>query len=76
MGIYNTESLPNITGKMGVNDGGIVSGAFYGTGGDGWNFSNRGGICTIFNASRSSSAYQNNAKVQPDNAEIMFCIRY
>ena len=77
VGIYNTESLPNITGKIGVNDGGIASGAFYGTGEEnGWNFANRGTVRTIFDASRSSSAYKNNAKVQPDNAEIMFCIRY
>ena len=27
-------------------------------------------------ASKSSSTYQNNAKVNPDNAEIMYCIKY
>lgn len=29
-----------------------------------------------FNAANSSSVYQNNAKVNPDNAEIMYCIKY
>ena len=27
-------------------------------------------------ASLASSTYQNNAKVNPDNAEIMYCIKY
>lgn len=29
-----------------------------------------------FDASLSSSTYQNNAKVNPDNAEILYCIKY
>lgn len=29
-----------------------------------------------FNASNSSSVYQNDAKVNPDNAEVLYCIKY
>lgn len=29
-----------------------------------------------FDASRSSSTYKNNVKVNPDNAEILYCIKY
>ena len=34
--------------------------------------------CTMigFDASNSSSTYQDNAKVNPDNAEILYCIKY
>ena len=81
-GVYNSESLPNITGSW---HGEIFayesSGAFkrdYGgtnkkavqstqtTNNDGFNF----------NASRSSSTYQDGAKVQPDNVEVSYCIKY
>ena len=90
-GTYESESLPNITGSLYNNqnryqdiglDGGVGSGAItivtdnnnrqangniagYDNKNLGWNF----------DASRSSSVYQNNAKVNPDNAEIMYCIK-
>ena len=81
-GTYGNESLPNITGVGGIvdNTGVSLNGAFESAG-----LSNNFGLtgitgrtCTtqIFNASRSSSAYQNNAKVNPDNAEILYYIKY
>ena len=87
VGIYGSESLPNITGKTvaSLSQGGMgwnSNNALYGS------RTNNGYICndfvssyqlndTIhFDASRSSSTYQNNAKVNPDNAEIMYVIKY
>ncbi|MBR4397122.1 MAG: hypothetical protein IKS93_04640 [Methanobrevibacter sp.] len=79
-GTYGNESLPNITGEFASGNTGfnIANGVFYGT-------NNYGSIVSVvgtypddvyFDASRSSSVYQNNAKVNPDNAEIMYCIKY
>ena len=87
-GTYGSESLPNITGHtnnwiinsadsngfdslytltrdtVGSNTVGLYANA------------NTGRIELYLDASRSSSVYQNNAKVNPDNAEILYCIKY
>lgn len=88
-GTYGNESLPNITGNVGCvgYDRNITqtykqpSGAFYEesvastsvgfTGNTAWNT-----VVSALDASRSSSTYQDNAKVNPDNAEILYCIKY
>lgn len=86
-GTYGSESLPNITGDCW---GGIAQSALaYQTTGVfkakivGPNkvapnslgaYPDTNGF--DFNASWSSSVYQDNAKVNPDNAEIMYCIKY
>ena len=88
-GTYGNESLPNISGSYlqtnssaggGIVNGSTVSGVFY-TGGTGGYWSNNNAGATTapalkFDASRSSSTYQNNAKVNPDNAEIMYIIKF
>lgn len=66
------ESLPNITGRFGANTGGIVTGAFGISDGDGWTFATRGGGGVSFDASRSSSTYQDGAKVQPDHTKYPY----
>ena len=83
VGDYISESLPNITGSYlqsnsnaagGVVGGGEVSGALYkeGTGGY-WN-GNTTGVATApvlkFDASRSSSTYQNGAAVQERGTQM------
>lgn len=84
-GTYGSESLPNIKGSffasstVGFRD--VNSGAFvcdlttelsnYISPSTAYK-----GYPLKFDASRSSSAYQNNAKVNPDNAEIMYCIKF
>lgn len=74
------ESLPNITGGFngGVNNFDTVhieSGAFRANG-DSWGGNNGGGAVTqgmkSFDASRSSSTYQDGAKVQPDHAKYPY----
>ena len=86
VGTYGSESLPNITGTTiaTINQAGLgwtSSGALYGS------RTGRGHVPpsssdyifndTInFDASLSSSVYQNNAKVNPDNAEIMYVIKF
>lgn len=70
------ESLPNIKGQLGNlgNTGGaIANGAFQ------WDYShgdvdysNVAGFVASFNASRSSSAYQDGAKVQPDHTKYPY----
>ena len=80
VGTYGNESLPNITGhipcpQMGAY--GTVSGAFYSEvtasnlASGSWSSSG-----VSFAASRSSSTYKNNAKVNPDNAEILYVIKF
>ena len=84
VGTYGSESLPNITGTFGGSaaTGNDVSGAFYKqtipiTS------PTYGGVVSPpdygkagFDASHSSSTYQNNAKVNPDNAEILYVIKF
>lgn len=70
------ESLPNIKGQLGNlgNTGGaIANGAFqldYSHGDV--DYSNVKGFVASFDASRSSSTYQNNAKVQPDHTKYPY----
>lgn len=89
-GTYGSESLPNITGEFTViNNGGAgqvrnPSGAFrtsYTSATlDYTNAPNSnttyGTQQTNMDASRLSSTYQNNAKVNPDNAEILYVIKF
>lgn len=85
-GTYGSESLPNITGatRGKINQSGLnwsSSGALYGSfAGPGYypnNTSSGAANDTInFDASLSSSVYQNNAKVNPDNAEILYVIKF
>lgn len=88
-GTYNSESLPNITGSVALDVWPTYqSGTFYQTGA----FTERTsrqmtgrstnvGTNTLnwvqnFDASASSSTYQNDAKVQPANLEIQYIIKY
>ena len=81
VGTYGSESLPNITGLLNniLHNAGSAGGAFtqdtsivgMATPGQARTSSN-----FSFDASRSSSTYQNNAKVNPDNAEILYVIKY
>lgn len=70
------ESLPNIKGQLGNlgNRGGaIANGAFQWDYGHGdVDYSNVTGFVASFNASRSSSAYQDGAKVQPDHTKYPY----
>lgn len=78
IGKFNAESLPNITGQFdGNNNASLKSGCFSQTGttapdGDG----NMNGTYITFDASRSSSVYQNSAIVQPNNIQypIFVCV--
>lgn len=84
VGTYVSESLPNITGNISgirnlYNTGTTVSGAFSKT-------SHQNDITgnnlaqtaydLSFNASRSSSAYQDKAKVRPDSFYVAYYIKY
>ena len=73
--------MPNITGKfghVGVFDISPLEGAFTGgKDGDWGNFYSGGGVGTImFDASRVSSTYQDNAHVRPLSITTAFLIRY
>ena len=84
-GTYGSESLPNITGGSNIvgypdqGTGAIRNGsnplpettnAWIGAD------ANNASVTYIsFNASWSSTTYQDNAKVNPDNAEILYCIK-
>lgn len=81
--------MPNITGEMYNTNTSAVSGYYSNRSGvftsasvysSGWTtpiVTNPASNGTIgFNASLSSSIYQNNAKVNPDNAEILYMIKY
>ena len=81
-GTYGNESLPNITAVINSESNtGIAyqaSGAMY--------LKNSATVCggtapgyysTVqFDASRSSSTYKSSAKVNPDNAEVMYVIKF
>ena len=81
---YLDESLPNITGTLGWRTGkvehNVATGAFVGSGSNGGNNStatNHGCFTSVsFNASRSASAYQNNAVVRPRALQSLLCIKY
>lgn len=70
------ESLPNIKGQLGNlgNTGGaIANGAFqWGYSHGDVDYSNVKGFVASFDASRSSSTYQDNAKVQPDHTKYPY----
>lgn len=80
-GIINTESLPNITGDFyGLqypkqNPSGAFGTQYLSNVYKAPNADN-GGVGVAFNASLSSATYQNNAKVQPDNMEVVYSIKY
>lgn len=87
VGTYKTESLPNITGKTAssISQGGLnwnSNGALYGSRtNNGYvnnNFATNYNLNdTInFDASLSSSTYQNSAPVQPNALLIQCCIKY
>ena len=76
-GIKN-ESLPNITGKI-INTRQVerADGCFYlenGTGGRGTGGEPTAAYNIVFNASRSSSTYQDNAPVQQEAIQYPYCI--
>lgn len=83
-GTYGNESLPNITGMIGNIDtayGGTQTGCITNEGvSSGYGITGTTdrelSVRSSIDASRSSSTYQNNAKVNPDNAEILYCIKY
>lgn len=81
VGTYNSESLPNIKGGMTLAHviANNFSGAFSETDGNaayyGHDSSQKESIIS-FNAHNSNSVYQDNARVQPNNAEVMFIIKY
>ena len=85
-GTYGNESLPDITGHVGIIGDSTqaainfpCSGAFTSTNTSGIGYSNNSAWYmqkVSFKASNSSSIYKNNAKVNPDNAEILYCIKY
>ena len=78
---YVSESLPNITGKYGargMRDPVTTSGAFYdaGTYAGGDSGESSSSRLIGFDASRSSSAYQDGAKVKPDTLLCNLVIKY
>ena len=91
-GTYGNESLPNIKGTYTDNTTAVgsnfSSGASITTGAlAAYNnptamngrYASPAGFSNIgiqINANAYSSVYQDNAKVNPDNAEIMYCIKY
>jgi hypothetical protein len=75
VGKYVPESLPNITGKIGYIDSTadrIIGGAFYNDGSNstGWSRTPGGSQIKNFDASRSSSTYQDNAPVQQRSTQM------
>ena len=81
-GTYNSESLPNIKGNTTLrsNDR-SATGAFYVDAATGRDYAGTGSNAEklfgyAFDASRSSSTYQDGAKVQPDNIEVSYCIKF
>lgn len=83
---FGAESLPNITGSSGQTDCSSftynpkTSGAFYSNGESKRYFMGRSGESTntlgilTLDASRSSSAYQDGAKVNPDHVKYRACV--
>lgn len=76
-GVVKNESLPNIKGKVRIPlyHSRVNEGAFYidSTGGNDYG-SNNGGYIAGFDASRSSSTYQNNAPVQQEAIQYPYVI--
>ena len=76
VGTYGSESLPNIKGITGYYAS-YPSGVFYtGAAQTAGGVTGTFGTGVGFDASRSSSTYKNNAKVNPDNAEILYVIKF
>lgn len=79
-GAYLDGTLPNITGtvgNLGRSRGAIFTGAFYDAGNNGdVDYSNVIGAKAGFDASRSSSKYQNGALVRPESIQTMILIKY
>lgn len=92
VGIHQNASLPNITGSIAPHGAGAAatviaeaSGAFYGdpsyskskyrSGGSDTSGASSVGLIQ-FNASRSSSIYQNSAEARPTNTSVLYCIKY
>lgn len=84
VGAYLSESLPNITGGFGVRAGADSyewSGAFgYSRGPETQAVTGKpdqvSSVIYNFDASRSSSTYQDNAPVQQAATVVNFCIKY
>lgn len=82
-GTYVSESLPNITGTIALNatpmerqTGALSQDRTERQSAGGIAYAS-GTVGTLnFNASSSSSAYQNGAKVRPDSVEVKYCIKY
>lgn len=83
-GAYGDQTLPNITGSLNAmirwNDNNAQRGALSATN-DGSSFpsavAQRVHDATIkFNASGSNGIYGRSSDVNPNNAQIMYCIRY
>ena len=79
-GAYLDGTLPNITGtvgNLGRTKGAIFTGAFYNAGNNGdVDYANVIGAKAGFDASRSSSKYQNGALVRPESIQTMILIKY
>lgn len=79
-GAYLDGTLPNITGtvgNLGRTNGAIFTGAFYDAGNNGdVDYANVIGAKAGFDASRSSSKYQNGALVRPESIQTMILIKY
>ena len=91
-GTYGSESLPNIKGSLTKSSGAdalmqmtgaqtSALGALYVSSYQTKSYFALGGSSSMtmgvsFDASKSSSVYKNSSKVNPDNAEILYCIKY
>lgn len=92
VGTYGSESLPNIKGSLGFSgavasfhytaNNHVMDGVFQPVGLGRYNLKasystgDSDGCNTVFSASNSSSVYQEKMKVNPDNAEILYMIKY
>ena len=77
LGGIKAESLPNITGELGINAGDNTTGAFgFIRNAFGYTLNdNNNDYRTTFNASRSSSTYQDNAPVQQEAVQYPYFIQ-
>lgn len=81
VGSVQNSAVPNITGSVDnvrYDDGVVATGAFSmaaGAGGSGFLSSSNGNFIMNFNASNSSSVYQNTNESRPKNANVYFVIR-
>ena len=77
LGLTVAESLPNITGELGINAGDNTTGAFgFIRNAFGYTLNdNNNDYRTTFNASRSSSTYQDNAPVQQEAVQYPYFIQ-